>query len=100
MRTKSAREVGLFYGAIAGMSGAFGIEFFTLLGHATVLAGPAVILSLLLCGILNMLTMFTYCELGTSISRLGSEYTFTKASFGGFISFLTGWLRWVKIIKG
>jgi len=45
-----------------------------------------------------MLTMFTYCELGTSISRLGSEYTFTKAAFGGFISFLTGWLRWVACI--
>jgi len=98
MKPKSAREVGLFYGIIAGMSGAFGIEFFTLLEYSTLLAGPAVILSLLLCGILNMLTMFTYCELGSSISRLGSEYTFTKASFGGFISFLTGWLRWVACI--
>lgn len=98
METEVTKKLTLFNGVIIGLNGALGIEFFTLLEHATLLAGPAVVLSLFLCGLLNILTMFSYCELGTSISRVGAEYTFTKAAFGGFISFLTGWLRWVVCI--
>lgn len=47
---------------------------------------------------LSVLTMFSYCELGTSISGVGPEYTLTKVAFGGFVSFLTGQLRWVACI--
>ncbi|RLI36292.1 hypothetical protein DRO55_03825 [Candidatus Bathyarchaeota archaeon] len=97
-RIEFKRELGLFYGIIIGLNGAFGIEFFVLLEHAIFLAGPAVVLSLLLCGIITMLTLFSYCELGAAISRVGGEYTFAKVAFGGFTSFLTGWLRWISSV--
>lgn len=92
------KRAGLLYSIILALNGAFGIEFFVLLEHATFLAGPAVVLSLFLCGIITMITLFSYCELGSSISKLGGEYTFAKAAFGGFTAFLTGWMRWVSSV--
>ncbi|GAG86788.1 unnamed protein product, partial [marine sediment metagenome] len=88
------RELGLFYGVIAGLGGGIGIEFYVLLQYSTFLAGPAVVLSLFISGILTILTMFSYSELGAAISRFGGEYTFAKVAFGGFIAFLAGWIRW------
>jgi len=90
--------IGLPYSIILALNGAFGIEFFVLLEHSTFLAGPAVVLSLFICGIITMISLFSYCELGSSISRVGGEYTFAKAAFGGFTAFLTGWMRWVSSI--
>lgn len=92
------RGIGLSYGIILALNGAFGIEFFVLLEHSTFLAGPAVVLSLFLCGVITMITLFSYCELGASISRVGGEYTFAKVAFGGFTSFLTGWMRWLSSV--
>jgi len=97
-KTKAEKKLGLFYGVIIGLGSAFGIEFFVLIEYAIQLAGPAIVVSLLLCGILNLLTMFNYSELSSSIPRIGAEYTFTKAAFGGFVSFLTGWLRWLSSV--
>ncbi|MDH5688593.1 MAG: APC family permease [Candidatus Bathyarchaeota archaeon] len=97
-KEENSRKLDLFYGVIAGLGGTLGVEFFVLLDHATRLAGPAIVLSLMLSGLVNLLVMFNYAELGSSISRVGAEYTFTKAAFGGLISFLSGWLRWLSTI--
>jgi len=98
MGERAERNIDLFYAVIAGLGSTLGVEFFVLLDYATVLAGPAVVLSLVLSGLLNMLIMLNYAELSSSISRVGAEYTFTKAAFGGFICFLSGWLRWLSSI--
>ena len=90
--------IGLPYSVILALNGAFGIEFFVLLEHSIFLAGPAVVLSLFLCGVITMISLFSYCELGASISEVGGEYTFAKVAFGGFTSFLTGWMRWISSI--
>lgn len=87
--------MGLFYAVMIGLNGGLGIELFVLLNYAVNLAGSAVVLSLLLCGIINILTMLSYCELGAAIPEVGGDYTFSKAAFGGLLAFLTGWLRWV-----
>ena len=97
-KQETERELGLFFAVIMGLGSAFGIEFFVLLEYSIQLAGPAIVLSLLFCGMINLLTMFNYSELASSISRVGAEYTFTKVAFGGFVSFLTGWLRWLSSV--
>jgi APA family basic amino acid/polyamine antiporter len=97
-KEENSRQLDLFYGVIAGLGATLGIEFFVLLDHATQLAGPAIVLSLMLSGLINLLIMFNYAELASSISKVGAEYTFTKAAFGGLISFLSGWLRWLSTI--
>ena len=95
---ETQRSIGLFYGVIAGLGSTLGIEFFVLLDYATELAGPGIVISLVLAGLLNLLIMLNYSELSSSISMVGAEYTFTKAAFGGFICFLSGGLRWLSSI--
>jgi APA family basic amino acid/polyamine antiporter len=90
--------MGLFHSIITSLGATIGIEFFVLLDYAADLAGPAVILSLVFSGIINLLIMLNYVELSSSICRVGAEYTFTKVAFGGFICFLSGWLRWLSSV--
>ena len=95
---ETERRIGLFYGVIAGLGSTLGIEFLVLLDYAVELAGPGVVISLILAGLINLLIMLNYAELSSSISMVGAEYTFTKAAFGGFICFLSGGLRWLSSV--
>ncbi len=95
------RNLGLFGAIIAGLSGAIGFEIFALLNYAYFdLAGPSMISALLFCGIINLLTMFSYSELSAALPEVGGEYTYTKVAFGGFISFMAGCLRWLASVFG
>ena len=95
------RNLGLFSAVMIGLSGAIGFEIFVLLNYAYFdLAGPSMISALLFCGIINLVTMFSYSELSAAIPEVGGEYTYTKVAFGGFISFMAGCLRWLASIFG
>ncbi|UCE28906.1 MAG: amino acid permease [Candidatus Bathyarchaeota archaeon] len=99
-KTKTPRELGLFQAVIIGLGGAIGIEIFVLLNYATSLAESRIVLALFVCGIINLLTMLSFCELGAAIPRVGGEYSYAKAALGGFLAFLTGWLRWIGNVFG
>jgi len=79
-----------------GIGGAIQAGVFVMLSYASDLAGTAIIVALLVCGIINFLTMCSYAELGSAIPKAGGEYTFAKAAYGGFVSFLTGWFEWIS----
>ena len=84
-----------------GLGGAIGFEVFVLLDYAYFhLAGPSIVSALFLCGFINILTMFSYSELSAAIPKMGGEYTYTKAAFGGLIAFIAGCLRWLASIFG
>ena len=88
------RELGLLHATMMGVGSAISAGIFVTLGLAVEIAGPAVILSFLFAGIINMATMFSYCELGAAMPRVGGEYVYVKEAFKGFPSFLTGWYEW------
>jgi amino acid transporter len=90
------RELGLLQATMMGIGGAICAGVFVTLGYASTLAGTALIIAMILCGIINLFTMLSYAELGAAIPSAGGEYTFAKASFGGFISFVTGWFEWIS----
>jgi len=94
--TRLKRELGLLQTAMMGIGGAICAGVFVTLGYAASLAGTALIIALVLCGIINLFTMLSYAELGAAIPSAGGEYTFAKASFGGLISFATGWFEWIS----
>jgi amino acid transporter len=79
-----------------GVGGAIEAGVFVMLGYATGLAGSAIIIALIICGVINFFTMLSYAELGSTLPKAGGEYTFAKAAYGGFISFLTGWFEWIS----
>jgi APA family basic amino acid/polyamine antiporter len=95
---KKKKHFGFFYGIVTGLGATLGIEFLVLIDYATLLAGPGIIISLILSGLINLIIMFNYAELSSCISKVGAEYTFTKVAFGGLICFLSGWLRWLSSI--
>jgi len=88
------RELGLLHATMMGLGSTICAGIFVILSPAVEMAGPAVILSFLLCGILNIATMLSYCELGASMPRVGGEYVYVKEAFKGLPSFLTGWYEW------
>ncbi len=95
------RELGLFDAVMMGLSGAIGFEIFVLMDYAYFdLAGSDMILALLLGGLINVLIMFSYCELGAAIPEIGGEYTYTKAAYGGLVAFICGCLRWLASVFG
>ena len=95
-KLKGKRELGLFQAVMIGLGGAIGIEIFVLFNYATYLAGSTIVFALFICGIINLLTMLSFSELGAAIPEVGGEYSYAKAALGGFLAFLTGWLRWVS----
>jgi amino acid transporter len=99
--SKTKRELGLFSTIMMGLGGAIGFEIFVLLDYAYFhLAGPSIILALLLTGVINLLIMLSYCELGAAMPKLGGEYTYIKTAYGGFTAFLSGCFRWFSSVFG
>ncbi len=84
--------VGLLFtgvGSIIGSGWLFGAM------NAAQLAGPAAIFSWLIAGVMIMLIGLTYAELGTMFPVSGGVVRFPHYSFGGFASYVMGWITWL-----
>ncbi|TRO53738.1 amino acid permease, partial [Candidatus Bathyarchaeota archaeon] len=90
------RNLGLVRTTMLGIGGSLSAANFVIIGEAAGMAGYAIVPIVVICGILSLLTMFSYAELGTAIPLAGGEYTFSKVAYGGFTSFLTGWFEWLS----
>lgn len=98
--TKLKRNVGVFGAASVGIANIIGAGIFVLSGVAAGLAGPSVILSFLIAGIIALLTALSASELSSFITETGASYAFTKRAFGRFWSFLVGWFKYFDYIVG
>jgi APA family basic amino acid/polyamine antiporter len=90
------RDLGLIRTTMLGIGGSLSAANFVIIGEAAGMAGYAIVPIVVVCGLLSLLTMFSYAELGTAIPLAGGEYTFAKVAYGGFTSFLTGWFEWLS----
>jgi APA family basic amino acid/polyamine antiporter len=90
------RELGLLQATMLGIGGTLSAGNFVILGHAAGMAGYSIVVVVIVCGIISLFTMFSYCELGTIIPMAGSEYTFAKVAYGGPVAFITGWFEWIS----
>jgi amino acid transporter len=99
-RLAEARKHGLLGAVMIGLGSAIGFEIFVLLDYAYFLANTGLVFALFLCGLISLLTMFSYSELGAALPVVGGEYSYTKAAFGGFIAFMSGCLRWLSSVFG
>ena len=88
--TELRRNVGTFGAASVGIANIIGAGIFVLSGVAAGIAGPAVILSFLIAGLIAMLTALSAAELSSFITETGASYAYTKKAFGRFWSFLVG----------
>jgi APA family basic amino acid/polyamine antiporter len=98
---KKTRTLGLFNIVMIGLSGAIGFEVFVLMDYAYFhLAGPDIILALALAGVINLLIMLSYCELGAAMPEVGGEYTYIKIAYGKYVAFISGCFRWLASVFG
>jgi APA family basic amino acid/polyamine antiporter len=92
--SKLKKELGLFDLVSIGISQIIGAGIFVVSGIATGIAGPSVILSFWIAGLVALLTALTTAELSSIITETGSSYAYTKRAFGKFFGFLVGWMRY------
>ena len=77
--------VGLGIGAIVGTG------IYTLIGVGADKAGPAVLLSFLIAGVVCACAALAYAELSTMMPAAGSAYTYSYAVLGETLAWIVGW---------
>ena len=77
--------IGLGVGAIVGTG------IYTLTGVGAGLAGPGVILSFVIAGLVCACAALAYAEMATLIPAAGSAYTYSYVVLGEFIAWIVGW---------
>lgn len=74
-----------------GVGAIVGTGIYTLTGIGAGLAGPAVILSFALCGVICACAAFCYAEMATLIPAAGSAYTYSYVALGEMLAWIVGW---------
>ncbi|MDH5636303.1 MAG: APC family permease [Candidatus Bathyarchaeota archaeon] len=93
---KLRRELGLLHAVMLGVGASIGAGAFVMLGQAAAMAGPAIIVVVLLGGVINLFTIFSFCELGAAMPEAGGEHLYIKVAYGGLPAFITGWFEWMS----
>lgn len=89
-----AREITVVDATMLGVGALMGGGVFVLLGIAAGVAGPALILALVLNGFITLPTLMVYAELGSASDDAGGGYLWAKEGLGQPFGFLGGWLGW------
>jgi basic amino acid/polyamine antiporter, APA family len=76
------RSIGLFQLTMFGVGATIGTGIFVILTDAVPEAGPAVILSFVMAGIVAGLTAICYAELASAVPVSGSSYSYAYATLG------------------
>jgi APA family basic amino acid/polyamine antiporter len=74
-----------------GVGAIVGTGIYTLTGIGAGLAGPAVILSFALCGVICACAALCYAEMATLMPVAGSAYTYSYAVLGELVAWIIGW---------
>jgi APA family basic amino acid/polyamine antiporter len=75
-----------------GVGATIGTGIFVLTGKAAAIsAGPGIVLSFVLSGVISMLAALCYAELASTIPVSGSAYTYVYATLGEVLAWIVGW---------
>lgn len=81
-----ARTIGVFQLSMIGIGATVGTGIFFVLSQAVPLAGPAVIWSFVIAGVVAGLTALCYAELASAAPAAGSSYSYAYATMGEFVA--------------
>ena len=74
-----------------GVGGIVGTGIYTLTGVGAGLAGPGVILSFVIAGLVCACAALAYTEMATMIPMAGSAYTYSYVALGELLAWIIGW---------
>ena len=75
-----------------GIGAIIGTGIFVLTGQAAAAhAGPGIVISMVLAGVVSALAGLCYAELASTVPIAGSAYTYSYATLGEFVAWIIGW---------
>lgn len=74
-----------------GVGGIVGTGIYTLIGQAAGLAGPGMIISFVIAGVVSACAALAYAEMATLMPAAGSAYTYSYVVMGEPIAWFVGW---------
>lgn len=75
-----------------GVGGIVGTGIYTLTGVGAGLAGPGVVLSFAIAGIVCACAALAYTEMSTMMPMAGSAYTYSYVALGELLAWIVGWM--------
>ena len=95
------RTLNLFDATSIGIGAIIGAGIFVVLGIATGYAGPSVVISMIVAGVVASFTAFSFAELGSAIPREGGAYAYAYELVSPASAFVVGCL-WIfaQIVAG
>ena len=85
------RSMSLLQLTMFSVGATLGTGIFVVLGEATPLAGPAVVLSFVLAAVTALFSALSYAELAGTIPVSGSSYSYAYATLGELVAWVCGW---------
>lgn len=86
------KELGAFDLSMLGIGAIVGTGIFVLTGVAAAQhAGPALVLSFIISGLVCVFAALCYAEFASTVPVAGSAYTYSYATFGEIIAWILGW---------
>lgn len=90
--TTLPRVLGRWNLVLLGVGAVVGTGIFVLTGQAAAAnAGPAIVISMVLAGLVSALAALCYSEFAASVPIAGSAYTYAYATLGEFTAWVIGW---------
>jgi APA family basic amino acid/polyamine antiporter len=95
------RTLNLLDATAVGVGAIIGAGIFVVLGVAIGYAGPAIIVSVIIAGLVASFTAFSFAELGSAMPKEGGAYTFAFELISPSVGFVVGclWL-FAQIVAG
>jgi APA family basic amino acid/polyamine antiporter len=86
------RTLGLWSATAISVGATIGAGIFVVIGIVAGVAGPALVISMGLAGVIALFTALSFAELATWRPVEGSIYQYTRQLVSPFAGFLTGWM--------
>jgi APA family basic amino acid/polyamine antiporter len=88
------REIGLFGATALGIGAIIGSGIFIVTGIVAGIAGPAMIVSVIIAGVIAVFSAMSVAELGAYLPEEGGAYAYAQKLISPFAGFIAGWI-WV-----
>jgi APA family basic amino acid/polyamine antiporter len=88
------REIGLFGATALGIGAIIGSGIFIVTGIVAGIAGPAMIISVLIAGIIALFSALSVAELSAFLPEEGGTYAYAQKLISPFAGFIAGWI-WI-----
>jgi basic amino acid/polyamine antiporter, APA family len=93
-KVRLKREIGLFGASALGIGAIVGSGIFIVTGIVAGLAGPALIVSVLIAGVIAVFSAMSVAELSAYLPEEGGTYSFARKLISPFTGYIAGWI-WV-----